>query len=133
MNIDKKLLEKQIKILALQLNKDITKKERDAFEGLLNMLGDIADNKAKSFPNGFTSWMETHHEIVSGITQVLGKDIIPKAMDDYYSNVGSVGMYQLAERLTDKFEAENIGVEWGINKEFIDTIEYFIDKELENL
>lgn len=42
MKIDKKLLEQQIKILALQLNKEITKKERDAFEGLLNMLGDIA-------------------------------------------------------------------------------------------
>lgn len=42
MKIDKKLLEQQIKILALQLNKKLTKAERDAFEGLLNMLGDIA-------------------------------------------------------------------------------------------
>lgn len=46
MKIDKKLLEQQIKILALQLNKKISTKERDAFEGLLNMLGDIADGAA---------------------------------------------------------------------------------------
>jgi hypothetical protein len=43
MKIDKELLEAQIKVLASQLDKDITEVEREAFEGLLNMLGDIAD------------------------------------------------------------------------------------------
>lgn len=44
MNIDKKLLEKQIKTLSNQLNKKLTKTERDHFEGLLNLLGTISDN-----------------------------------------------------------------------------------------
>jgi len=43
MNIDTKLLEKQITTLGNQLNKPLTEGEREDIEGLLNILGDISD------------------------------------------------------------------------------------------
>lgn len=43
MNINKKLLEKQVKTLSKQLNKKLTPTERLHIEGLLNFLGDFAE------------------------------------------------------------------------------------------
>lgn len=45
MKINIPLLNKQIKTLSAQLNKKLSKKERSHIEGLLNMLGDIADER----------------------------------------------------------------------------------------
>ncbi len=123
MIIDKKLLEKQIKVLALQLNKKITIKEREAFEGLLNMLGDIAENPpTKQFPNGFECWKETYHEVVEYLTRTEKdeKSLSHKARE----SAGQTELYVLAERLTDQFENLNEGREW--DGEFFDEIEEFM-------
>jgi hypothetical protein len=86
----------------------------------------------KHFPNGFTSWMETHHEIVKVINQIENSysydntNIVVKTHEEK----GLGGIYELAEELTDKFEKENKGVVWGEEIEFFDTLETFIENEL---
>lgn len=88
----------------------------------------------KIFPNGFSSWMETHHEIVSYITLKL----------HYYKNTaeessiikvmelsGTGGIYELAEDWTDEFEQDNIDRDW--DGDFFDEIEQFCnDKNFNN-
>ena len=88
-----------------------------------------------NFPNGFESWMETHHEIVSAMTQeLLSWNNIPddkrksKIMSRLYYEQGTGAMYELAQELTDEFEKEYQGVEW--DGEFFDEIEKFIEQKL---
>lgn len=79
----------------------------------------------KNFPNGFTSWQETHYEVVQAITLIWTQDepygIVAQAD-------GHGGLYQLAEELTDAFEQEHEEYEW--NGEFFDTIEAWLDEKL---
>ena len=83
----------------------------------------------KNFPSGFTSWIETHHEVVSFMALELQKDVIGlKVLRERYEAQGTGGMYELAEELTDKFEKMNKGRLW--NGEFFDEIEDFLIKEL---
>ena len=69
------------------------------------------------------SWIETHYEVVSFITQMLlneNKDVINK----HASEFGTGGMYELAEQWTDEFEAIHINTFW--DGEFFDEIESFL-------
>ena len=93
----------------------------------------------KNFPNGFTSWMETHHEIVLEIHNIEIETSFP--VHEYNENniviktrseQGTGGIYELAETLTDKFEMKYQGVVWGEELEFFDTLESFIEEELYN-
>lgn len=63
----------------------------------------------KRFPNGFSSWQETHFEVVSIIAVRLFKNVIPASLAERYEAQGIGGMYELAEELTDKFEKLNKG------------------------
>lgn len=76
----------------------------------------------KNFPNGFTSWIETHHEIVMYITRKL-----QESADDVINSVmntrGTGGIYELAEDWTDEFEEQNTDREW--DGEFHDEIDFF--------
>lgn len=84
---------------------------------------------AKRFLNGFTSWQETHFEIVSAITGEMRKDKFDsKVVDDRYAEQGTGGMYELAEELTDEFEKLNKGRDW--DGEFFDEIAKFIQEKL---
>lgn len=85
------------------------------------------------FPNGFASWMETHHEIVTEIALIIDKYDPSHPVVKRYDTTGTGGMYELAESLTDKFEQANVGVNWGEDKEYFDVIEEFIQKEFEDL
>ena len=87
----------------------------------------------KQFPNGFTSWQETHYEVVSFLTLSLDRE-----EDQFYEVLGrimesnGVGyFYELAEGLTDKFEGLNCGREW--DGEFFEELESFIVIELKKL
>jgi hypothetical protein len=80
----------------------------------------------KHFPNGFTSWIETHHEVVLAL--------------NYYSDIqltyayqcqlqkGRGGIYELAEELTDEFESS---VTYG-DGEFYDALENFLEIKMTN-
>lgn len=94
----------------------------------------ISVSESKTFPNGFRSWMETHHEFVSLISYVLDKwnanneeNKVSQTLK-LYSEGGCTEMYDYAEKLTDDFEAENKGRQW--DGDFFDDVErYFQAKD----
>lgn len=86
-------------------------------------------SQEKHFPNGFTTWIETFYEIVSAIERERGHDSGPWSprLIAINETQGTGGFYELAEDLTDKFEALHEGREW--DGEFFDTVEEFIEEE----
>ncbi len=90
----------------------------------------------KHFPNGFESWAETHHEIVSEINRVMDTLGGTPRLNEIQDSQGSHGMYSLAIELTDQFERDNQGVEWGSEDEasnlldWHETLEAFLLKYL---
>jgi hypothetical protein len=86
----------------------------------------------KHFPNGFDSWMETHYEVVQAITLKLADEDMEEdsALYERLEEEGTGGMYTLSEELTDAFEEEYEGAEWGEKLDYFDTIENFLDQKL---
>jgi hypothetical protein len=82
----------------------------------------------KQFPNGFQSWAETHHEIVSIVTLEIQAPIsMPISLQEIEMQ-GTGGIWELCIRLTDEFEEMNRGREW--DGEFFEEIESFVSKNL---
>ena len=81
----------------------------------------------KQFPNGFASWQETHYEVVSEITRIATIDDTSGLVSQTLSTQGTGGLYELAERLTDEFEALNAGREW--DGEFFEEIWDFLSEK----
>lgn len=93
------------------------------------------------FPNGVTSWKETHFEMVASITVLRGGepflcpgDILPlvdkihpfiQKIDD---TQGTGGFYELAEDWTNEFELKHLNREW--DGEYYDEIEEFVKQKL---
>jgi len=86
----------------------------------------------KHFPNGFDSWMETHYEVVQAITLKLADEDMEEdsALYERLEEEGTGGMYTLSEELTDAFEEEYEGAEWGEKLDYFDTIENFLNLKL---
>jgi|LakMenE18May11ns_1017448.scaffolds.fasta_scaffold9232032_2 hypothetical protein len=86
----------------------------------------------KHFPNGFDSWMETHYEVVQAITLKLSNEDMEEdsALYERLEEEGTGGMYMLSEELTDAFEEEYEGAEWGEKLDYYDTIENFLNTKL---
>lgn len=78
----------------------------------------------REFTNGFTNWMETHHEVVAYITSELDKYedgcTIVKTME----SKGKGGIYELAEDWTDEFETLHEHDDWDVD-DFFDELEEF--------
>lgn len=81
----------------------------------------------KEFPNGFTSWTETHHEVVRAIA-LADNGCTSVVVSSVAGMKGTGGLYELAEELTDKFEELHKDTEW--DGEFFDVVEEFLIKEL---
>lgn len=79
----------------------------------------------KNFPNGFTSWQETHYEVVQAIAYIISeaKTSLAVACAD-----GQAGLYELAEDLTDEFEKQYEDHAW--DGDFYDTIEAWLNEKL---
>ena len=88
----------------------------------------VKSKSTKNFPNGFTSWQETHFEIVSAINTEYSKDEPSGLVAERHSEQGHGGLYELAEELTDEFELLNKGRVW--DGEFFDEIEEFLSEKL---
>lgn len=86
--------------------------------------------ETKSFPNDFTSWHETHFEIVKAITLEMNKDEPSGVVAERHEQQGHGGLYELARELTDKFEEEFKDIEWGVTLEYYDEIDDFVMREL---
>ena len=77
----------------------------------------------KYFPNGFKSWMETHYEIVSSLTQNLISNNPSPVLLDERERAGSAALVSLAESWTDEFEQINKNRFW--DGEFYEEIDQF--------
>ena len=86
--------------------------------------------ETKEFPNGFGSWHETHHEVVSFLTLEYERDSVTSRVAEFYERNGTGGMYELARELTDEFETLNKGREW--DGEFFEEIEFFLTQKINN-
>ncbi len=144
MNIDYKLLQAQkLELVGLAMENQsgtkelqsgfLTKEQADALDGVISLLDAIEDKQnpiTDKFPNGFSNWVETHHTIVRNIEHMLNKDedMWGQRLYEVQANGGTGGVWILCENLTDKFEQENIGVEW--EGEWFDAIDAFLEKEL---
>lgn len=77
----------------------------------------------KTFPNGFTSWIETFYEVVSKLNKLEQES--NDTFNDLIDSKGGIGgMYEFAEDLTDEFE--NL----GCTTDFFDEIESFMNNKL---
>lgn len=87
----------------------------------------------KYFPNGFTSWQETHYEVVSFLTLSLDREDDPfyEVLGRIIEEKGTLHFYELAEEFTDRFEADNVDRNW--DGEFFEELESFMIKELKKL
>lgn len=133
MNIDLTLLQQQKETLLNIISR--LEGETDVCEdltGLLNLIDAVQDEQEDKFPNGLTSWIETHHEIVSAIA--LTPEDAHNKVSDVEATMGTGGLYELAEKLTDKFEQEHKGKEWGIDDDtqYFDAIAEFLETEFDN-
>lgn len=81
------------------------------------------------FPNGLTSYLETHFEVVSHLK--IGVEQEGSALAEYYQKTGTGGLYELAKEYTDEFEQKNKGREW--DGEFFDEIEAFVKEKADKL
>ena len=83
----------------------------------------------KKFPNGFTSWLETHFEVVSYITLEYERDENNTSkVTAITEEKGMGGLYELSEKLTDEFEIIHKDREW--KGDFFEEFEYFINRKL---
>jgi hypothetical protein len=79
-----------------------------------------------NFPNGFTSWHETHFEIVSALCMLPDDDTTPFA---FRLRMGGAGeLYETAQEWTDEFEYLNQGRAW--DGDFFDEVTAFINIKL---
>jgi hypothetical protein len=82
----------------------------------------------KNFPNGFSSWQETHYEVVQAITFIAQQDEPYGIVEERREAQGHGGLYELAEELADEFERTYAQHFW--DGEFIDTIEAWLNEKL---
>jgi len=82
----------------------------------------------KVFPNGFSSWLETYHEIVSFITIERLSDKPRGNIKEVSETQGIGGIYELAEDWTDKFEKEFEGYSWADEGDgYFETLENWLE------
>lgn len=85
------------------------------------------------FPNGVTSYLETHFEITVLIYNRLdNENVFPFTFESKLINIvdtqGQGGLYELAESLTTEFE--NLYKDKVWDGDYFDTLYEFFDKEL---
>lgn len=84
--------------------------------------------KNKKFLNGFRSWMETHHEVISHLTLSVTQSGTLAYIE--HDRRGTVGLYELAEDLTDEFELKFKGINWVEDEiDFWETIELWLNSK----
>jgi hypothetical protein len=64
-----------------------------------------------SFINGFSSWVETHHEIVTFISLAL-RSRRKSYVKELHDMCGTKELYLLAQEWTEIWEYAHVGVDW---------------------
>jgi hypothetical protein len=80
-----------------------------------------------------TSWNETHFEVVSFITRELETYNGHSTVRKVHQEQGRGGLYDLAQEWTDIFESKYGDVEWGLELEYFEMLETFLNWKNEGL
>ena len=86
------------------------------------------EHKAVTFPNGFTSWIETSVEITDALLSAINNEWIE--LD------GRGELWELVEKYTNEFEQLHNETQWGIDgnfPEWFETLENFIREKIQTL
>lgn len=83
-------------------------------------------------PVDFESWHEAHFDISSAISLELHKEEMSGIVQDVHESVGTGGLYEMARDLTNKFEEMYKGTVWGVDLEYLDTMEEFCQIHIHN-
>ena len=75
-------------------------------------------------------YLETHFEVVQAITIEWLKDEPQGKVKERYEECVTGGLYELAKEITDKFEKLHENTEWGFTLGYLETLEEFIENEL---
>lgn len=79
--------------------------------------------------NGFRSWAETHHEVVSAIAREMAKDQPCRTLASVYEAYGTAELYDMAIVWTNEFEKEFATESWDV-LDFYEEIEAFMASKL---
>ncbi len=108
-------------------NPDIEKDFRELQEEIVNYaLAKMEKNRI--------CYLETYYEVAS----FLGYNLNSPAQDEnpvclYYMQQGRYAIATLAMRWSDEFENKYNGVEWGLEVEWIDTLDNFLKEKIKTL
>ncbi|MEO5997049.1 MAG: hypothetical protein ABIN89_09920 [Chitinophagaceae bacterium] len=85
------------------------------------------------FPNGFESWQKTHFEVVEVLCYIrdLEEGKKPKSFAELVDRSATEEMYNLALRLTNKYEEHSKGKKR--ERSLFDEIEDYVWSEVNNL
>jgi hypothetical protein len=75
-------------------------------------------------------YLEYHFDIVEAISNDMDYDKFSKKIEANFIQFGTGYKYELAKQLTDKFHNLYKDTEWGIELDYSDTMEKFIETEL---
>ena len=82
--------------------------------------------------NGFRSWAETHHEVVTIVTYLLDRDTeigqMPRLLEEIFTNEGTGGLYDLCIDLTTEFESIHEGRVW--DGDWLDAVIEFVNEKI---
>lgn len=81
------------------------------------------------------SWEEAFFDIAGGICKAAesvaeGADMTSTVVQRVMENYGYTALYDLAREWATSFETRHAGVDWGIDLEYPDTIQDFIEEKL---
>lgn len=82
----------------------------------------------KKFPSGFDSWRTTFFLISGQMTRVEMRGLDSPIMKKVRAEGGGYALIDLAEQLTDEFEAMHVDRQW--DGEFEDVLTMFVAKKL---
>lgn len=85
--------------------------------------------KDKQFPDGFSSFIETHNEICA--MWALAYERKNSKLEEYMESNGTGGMYDCCEVWAFEFENLNKGRQW--DGEFFEEIELFFENKVKGL
>ncbi len=90
--------------------------------------------KQFSFPKSKRSWAQTHYLIVEQITYIELKRKLPEGLKGLRDSQGIFGLADYCEELTDKFEEQFKDRDWSTsNKDYIESVEMFVENQLQSL
>lgn len=87
------------------------------------------DEPRREFPNGFTSWSETHYEVVLEFARRMDNLDGSPALKALFNAHGTNGLYGASVRLTDSFESQNEGETWE-TRDWRDELETCLNQNL---